>query len=423
MRFDNLQQWLDWQTDLHEQVIALGLERVAAVAEKLQLNRIASQQVIVAGTNGKGSTVAAYEHWLTRQGFSVGCYTSPHLLKYNERIRFNGEMAGDADLCEAFEAVDQARGDIKLTYFEFGTLAALWLINRWHPDFAILEVGLGGRLDAVNVIDADLVHLTPIGLDHQAWLGDDRESIGFEKAGVLRESIPVIVGDTDPPQSVLQQINKLHCKALLLGRDYWISEPDRGDFIWHKDSWRLPLHSPLPGLHQVQNLAAVVAGLDVLLDLSRIAEQDIRESFNGLRLPGRFQPLMEQPRLFVDVGHNEDAARVQAACLADLKQPGDQVTIVLGMLEDKDSLAFVSQFGDVVDRWQLLSLHSDRGLSAAMLAERLGDRVAVERCFETAHEALDQILLSATNKDIILVTGSFITVETFTQALLSKKPG
>ncbi len=417
MRFDHLQQWLDWQNELHGQVIDLGLERVRAVAERLQINRIARQQVIVAGTNGKGSTVAAYEQWLSRQGYRVGCYTSPHLLHYNERIRFNGEMAGDREICQAFDAIDQARGDISLTYFEFGTLAALWLIKREMPDFALLEVGLGGRLDAVNIIDADLVHLTPIGLDHQAWLGNDRESIGFEKAGVLRESIPVIVADLDPPQSVMQQIKKLNCRASRIQSDFTIEQVAGRDFVWHCGDRKLPLHSPLYGEHQIQNLAAVVAGLDELLYLSRFDDNNIGNKFSGLQLAGRFQQVRSSPRVFVDVGHNEDASRVLAACLDDLRQPGDSVTVLLGMLEDKDCVAFASGLREVVDHWHLLSLQGERGLAALALKQRLAEVVAVEHCFESAAEALDALLISARDTDIILVTGSFFTVEALQQAL------
>ena len=191
MRFDTLEQWLEWQTVLHEKAIDLGLDRVWEVADRLGIDRIAKRVIIVAGTNGKGSSVAAYENWLHRAGFSVASYTSPHLLVYNERIRHNLKLAGDQEICAAFDAVETARVETSLTYFEFGTLAALYFMQQRQPDFAILEVGLGGRLDAVNIIDAELVHLTPIGLDHQAFLGNDRESIGFEKAGVLRRGVKV----------------------------------------------------------------------------------------------------------------------------------------------------------------------------------------------------------------------------------------
>jgi dihydrofolate synthase/folylpolyglutamate synthase len=202
MRFHTLDEWLDWQIQLHSKSIDLGLERVSEVASRLQISHIAKYVITVAGTNGKGSTVACYENWLSRAGYSVASYTSPHLLRYNERIRLDLKMIADEPLCEAFEAVEQARQGTALTYFEYGTLAAFWLIQRHNPDYAILEVGLGGRLDAVNIIDADLVHLTSIGIDHQGWLGDSREKIGFEKAGVLRQGIRVVCNYSVLPLSV-----------------------------------------------------------------------------------------------------------------------------------------------------------------------------------------------------------------------------
>jgi len=209
MRFDSLNQWLDWQLRLHVKAIDLGLDRVSEVAGRLHIKSIAGKVIIVAGTNGKGSTVACYENWLSSAGFSVASYTSPHLLHYNERIKLDTLPVDDEPLCKAFAAVESARQNTALTYFEFGTLAALWLIQKHQPDYAILEVGLGGRLDAVNIIDPDLVHLTSISVDHQNWLGDSREKIGFEKAGVLRSRVPVVCNDVQPPQSVLDEIDRL----------------------------------------------------------------------------------------------------------------------------------------------------------------------------------------------------------------------
>ncbi|MFV2032828.1 MAG: folylpolyglutamate synthase/dihydrofolate synthase family protein, partial [Gammaproteobacteria bacterium] len=184
MRFDTLGEWLDWQLSLHDKTIELGLDRAAAVASELGIESIAGKVITVAGTNGKGSTVACYENWLHRAGFTVGSYTSPHLLHYNERIKLNTHSVSDDLICKAFEVIDTARRGVTLTYFEFGTLAALWIIDQQQPDYALLEVGLGGRLDAVNIIDADMVHLTSIGIDHQGWLGNSRDKIGYEKAGV-----------------------------------------------------------------------------------------------------------------------------------------------------------------------------------------------------------------------------------------------
>lgn len=420
MRFNRLDEWLDWQLSLHSQTIELGLERVSAVASKLGIGKIASTVITVAGTNGKGSTVASYESWLHAAGYSVASYTSPHLLRYNERIKFNLEMVSDLELCQAFEAIDQAREDIVLTYFEFGTLAALWLMQQNLPDFAILEVGLGGRLDAVNIIDADMVHLTSIGIDHQNWLGDNREKIGFEKAGVLRSGIPVICNDVDLPQSVQNEISRLGCHSQQYQCDFSVlrlSDQDR--FSWQSSDLSLVLTQILPGVHQQQNLAGVVAGLHQLLDLRQFDNAVIQRNFENTELVGRFQAVKAgvAGSVYIDVGHNQDAAAALAENLALIKKPEGRVVVLLGMLDDKDSVAFVSEFGDVVDDWWLLSLDGDRGLSANSLSERIMPAIDASQLFIDVNEAMDHALSSLGNQDIMLVTGSFVTVETFLLAL------
>ena len=419
MRFESLDQWLQWQMVLHDKAIELGLDRVGQVGERLGVVEIARQVITVAGTNGKGSSVAAYENWLHQAGFAVASYTSPHLLSYNERIKRNLEPVSDADLCSAFEAVDSARQDISLTYFEFGTLAALFLMQKWQPDYAILEVGLGGRLDAVNIIDADLVHLTPIGLDHQAWLGDDREQIGFEKAGVLRAGIAVVLNDPDPPLSVSEEINRLGCNCLQLGRDFEVTQLDDGQLLWRCRDIELRLDNVLPGAHQAQNLAGVVAGLSQLSLLDTYEPDQVRQFFHGTRLAGRLQ-LVESPlacQLYVDVGHNQDAARALAASIVTLKRPSAKVVVLLGMLADKEPELFVEALKPAVDCWWLLTLDADRGLDATQLASRIGSQVTPERLFANIADALDHALSSLGNQDIMLVTGSFVTVEYLLRAV------
>ncbi|MBT8437547.1 MAG: bifunctional folylpolyglutamate synthase/dihydrofolate synthase [Gammaproteobacteria bacterium] len=419
MRFESLDQWLEWQMVLHDKAIELGLDRVGQVGERLGIGEIARQVITVAGTNGKGSSVAAYENWLHQAGFAVASYTSPHLLSYNERIKRNLEPVSDAELCNAFEAVESARQGVSLTYFEFGTLAALFLMQQWQPDYAILEVGLGGRLDAVNIIDADLVHLTPIGLDHQAWLGDDREQIGFEKAGVLRAGIAVVLNDPDPPRSVSEEINRLGCNCLQLGRDFEARQLDDGQLLWRCRDIELRLDNVLSGSHQAQNLAGVVAGLSQLSLLDKYEPNQVRQFFHGTRLEGRLQ-LVETPlacQLYVDVGHNQDAARALAASIATLKQPSAKVVVLLGMLADKEPELFVEALKPVVDCWWLLTLDADRGLEAAQLASRIESQVAPERLFVNITNALDHALSSLGNQDIMLVTGSFVTVEYLLRAV------
>jgi dihydrofolate synthase/folylpolyglutamate synthase len=419
MRFDTLDQWLDWQMVLHGKAIDLGLDRVSEVGLRLGLERPARQVVTVAGTNGKGSTVAAYETWLRQAGFEVASYTSPHLLNYNERIKHNLQPVSDTELCGAFAAVERARQDTSLTYFEFGTLAALYLIHRWQPDYAILEVGLGGRLDAVNIVDADLAHLTPIGIDHQAWLGNDREQIGFEKAGILRAGTPVILNDYEPPDSVLREIARLNCKCLRIGRDYAVTRLAGERWQWRCDDLELEFENLLPGVHQAHNLAGVLAGLSQLLPLSEYASDLVRANFRGIQNPGRLQ-LLKSPlkgQLYVDVGHNPDAARALAVSLESMKQPGGKVVVLLGMLSDKQPDLFVEALHHMVDSWWLLSLDSDRGLSAEQLAERFGSSTEPDQMFASVQEALHHALLSLGNQDIMLVTGSFITVELLLRAL------
>ena len=419
MRFDTLEQWLEWQTVLHDKAIDLGLDRVREVADRLGIDKIAERVIIVAGTNGKGSSVAAYENWLHRAGFSVASYTSPHLLVYNERIRHNLKLADDREICEAFDAVETARAETSLTYFEFGTLASLYFMQQRQPDFAILEVGLGGRLDAVNIIDADLVHLTPISLDHQAFLGNDRESIGFEKAGVLRRGVKVVLNDADPPQSVLAEIERLACQCVRIGRDYHLDQREDSQFVWRSDDREVLLDNVLSGAHQAHNLAGVVAGLSLLLPLDDYSAEQLRTGFHGTHIAGRLQELQSRLacRLMVDVGHNQDAARVLAASMKKLKQDGGRVVVLLGMLEDKQPHLFVEALKPAVDAWWAMTLDSERGLDAAALTKRVAAQVEVEASFDQVEAALVHALSSLSNQDIMLVTGSFVTVELLLRAL------
>ena len=419
MRFDTLEQWLEWQTVLHDKAIDLGLDRVREVADRLGIDKIAERVIIIAGTNGKGSSVAAYENWLHRAGFSVASYTSPHLLVYNERMRHNLKLADDREICEAFDAVETARAETSLTYFEFGTLASLYFMQQRQPDFAILEVGLGGRLDAVNIIDADLVHLTPISLDHQAFLGNDRESIGFEKAGVLRRGVKVVLNDADPPQSVLAEIERLACQCVWIGRDYHLEQREHSQFVWCSNDREVLLDNVLTGAHQARNLAGVVAGLSLLLPLDDYSAEQLRTGFHGTHIAGRLQELQSRLacRLMVDVGHNQDAARVLAASMEKLKQDGGRVVVLLGMLEDKQPDLFVEALKPAVDAWWAMTLDSERGLDAAALTKRVAAQVEVEQSFEQVEEALVHALSSLTNQDIMLVTGSFVTVELLLRAL------
>lgn len=413
MRFDSLASWLDWQQTLNPQSIDLGLERVQKVYQRMGLERLAGRVISVAGTNGKGSTVAAYEQWLHHNGYRVASYTSPHLLHYNERISIDLQVVEDQALCEAFQRVDDARGEIALTYFEFGTLAAFSLIEQAQPDVAILEVGLGGRLDAVNIIDAELAHLTPIGLDHQQWLGETREQIGAEKAGILRTGAMAICNDRDPPQSVINAMQKLQCQIATLGVDYDFKRLDSQHFKWINERYQLMIEQPLAGEHQAHNLSGVLAGLSLMGYLDNVDSAAISDGFANLQCPGRLQRIQSKlpAKVYVDVGHNEDAARVLSSYFTRHKPEQGRMVVLLGMLEDKDAGAFVSQLRGVVDEWWLLGLAVDRGLSVDQLADRLSGLIEPARRFDQIESAMADAVLSLNNQDILLVTGSFMTVE------------
>ncbi len=414
MRFDTLQAWLDWQQTLNPKTIELGLTRVRSVFERLGLPAIAGKVITVAGTNGKGSTVAYYENWLRQSGFRVGSYTSPHLLRYNERIRIDLQPVSDAALCQAFEQIDQARGDIALTYFEFGTLAALLMIAEAASDFAILEVGLGGRLDAVNIIDADLAHLTPVGLDHQDWLGDTVEIIAAEKAGILRAGALAVVNMQPVPDSVTRAVQQLECLASVLGRDYHLQPLQDGAIEWRGRNPDRPLRvkPPMLGVHQGLNLAGVLAGLEALGLLEPRSDQEIVDGFAQARCAGRLQKIESQLPcpLWVDVGHNLDAARALAQALDDIAATG-RVVVLLGMLADKDAQAFTHALSGKVDEWWLLSVPGERRQSAQQLQQKLAPDVMASALFDDVTEALQHAVSSLGNQDILLATGSFMTVE------------
>lgn len=412
MRYQSLDAWLDWQQTLNPKSMDLGLTRVKQVYNRLALDKIADRVIIVAGTNGKGSTVAFYETWLKNCGYRVASFTSPHLLHYNERIKLNLEAVSDDQLCQTFELIDKARDEIRLTYFEFGTLAALVLIAQFQPDFAILEVGLGGRLDAVNILDADLAHITTVGLDHQQWLGETREQIGFEKAGILREKCLAVCNDPDPPASVLSELRRLECSVLLFGQNYHFRASADNAIVWTCNDLEVSIRLPLKGMHQAQNISGVMAGLYSLGCLQGRNNTAIANAFKDVTCAGRLQQIDSSlpARLLLDVGHNQDAAQVLQQYLRSVKLKG-KIIVLLGMLEDKDQVAFVKQLADVVDEWWLLDLNGYRGLSSRQLNERIGTIVRTGHLFDSAEKAIIHAMSSLDNQDILLVTGSFMTVE------------
>lgn len=402
-----LADWLAYVERQHPQPIALGLERVVEVLEKLEV-KITCPILTVGGTNGKGSTCAMLESILQAGGYRTGLYTSPHLLRYNERVRVGGREADDTALCTAFAAVEEARGAVPLTYFEFGTLAAFHLFSRSKPDALVLEVGLGGRLDALNAVDADCAVLTSIGIDHVDYLGDTREVIGREKAGIFRAGRPAVVADPAPPASVLDTKAKL----LLLGRDFGYQSQDTQWAWWGPSGKRSGLaHPALRGAMQLRNASAALAALDSLRERLPLAMQDLRRGLADVSLPGRFQVLPGRPQVVLDVAHNPEAAAVLAANLGDSGYAPETIA-VFGMLRDKDIAGVVRAMAPRITRWHLATLPGPRGADARLLSGVLHELNIKAPIAEHASvvDALAAARKESGENDKIVVFGSFLTV-------------
>lgn len=406
-----LADWLQYVERQHPRAIELGLERAAQVYVRLGA-RIDCPVITVGGTNGKGSTCAMLEAILHASGFRTGLYTSPHLVRYNERVRIGAREAEDAELCEAFEAVEAARGSVTLTYFEFGTLAALWLFARAKPDAVVLEVGLGGRLDAVNVIDADCAVLTSIGIDHVEYLGATLESIGREKAGIFRRGRPAVVAEPGPPVSVLQAADAAGARLMLIGRDFGYTGEGAQWRYWGPAGSRAGLaHPALRGGLQLRNAAAAMCALDCLRDRLPVGMQHLREGLAQVTLPGRFQVLPGRPQVILDVAHNPQAARALAEAIAG-SGFAPQTIAVLGMLRDKDIRAVVREIAPRVTRWHLASLGGERGAAAAELTAALAAEGVAAPMAEhiSPAGAFAAARAEAGENDKIVVFGSFLTV-------------
>ncbi len=417
--------WLAYLAARHprgEAGIELGLDRVAAVRQALA-QRQTVPVVIVAGTNGKGSTCAMLERILLSAGYRVGLYTSPHLLRYNERVRIDGQPLDDAALCAAFARVEQACGDIRLThfgltYFEFGTLAAWEAFAARRLDAIILEAGLGGRLDAVNVYDADCAIVTTIDLDHTEYLGPDRDAIGREKAGIFRPGRPAICGDANVPQRVLDIAHEMDVDLQILGRDFSVQRQE-GQWQFHGRGVRRSglAYPALRGASQLNNAGCVLAALDVLHERLPVAMQDVRRGLLEVELPGRFQVLPGRPTVILDVAHNPQAARILADNLGNMAfHP--TTWAVFGMMADKDIGSVIEALRGRVDRWLPCALPGSRAASAEHLARLLDAAgIAVEGVFPTPALAFAVALERASEDDRILAFGSFLTVADVMQKL------
>ncbi len=395
-----LAAWLSYLENLHSKAIDMGLERVSQVAARLDVLKPAPFVFTVAGTNGKGTTCRTLESMLMAAGYKVGVYSSPHLVRYTERVRVqNAELAESAHTA-AFAEIEAARGDISLTYFEYGTLSALWLFKQAQLDVVILEVGLGGRLDATNIVDPDVAVVTSIALDHTDWLGPDRESIGREKAGIFRAGKPAIVGEPDMPHTIADVAQE---KGALLQRrdvDWRYSVTESG---WRFEDAKGALENlPLPQVPQ-PNAATALAALRA--SGLTVNEQAIRDGIQQAILAGRFQILSESPRLILDVAHNPHAAAYLAGRLKSLPKTG-RVLAVIGMLHDKDIGGTLACMESVVDSWYCAPLEGPRGATAEQLMQHLGQG----QTFASVELAWRAAMADARPEDTVLVCGSFHTV-------------
>ncbi|MEJ5066451.1 bifunctional tetrahydrofolate synthase/dihydrofolate synthase [Enterobacter sp. MYb186] len=395
-----LAAWLSYLENLHSKAIDMGLERVSQVAARLDVLKPAPFVFTVAGTNGKGTTCRTLESMLMAAGYKVGVYSSPHLVRYTERVRVqNAELAESAHTA-SFAEIEAARGDISLTYFEYGTLSALWLFKQAQLDVVILEVGLGGRLDATNIVDPDVAVVTSIALDHTDWLGPDRESIGREKAGIFRAGKPAIVGEPEMPHTIADVAQE---KGALLQRrdvDWRYSVTQSG---WRFEDAKGALDNlPLPQVPQPNAATALAA-----LRASGLAvnEQAIRDGIQQAILAGRFQIVSESPRLILDVAHNPHAAAYLAGRLKSLPKTG-RVLAVIGMLHDKDIGGTLACMETVVDSWYCAPLEGPRGATAEQLMEHLGQG----QTFASVEQAWREAMADARPEDTVLVCGSFHTV-------------
>jgi len=366
--------------------------------------------ITVGGTNGKGSTCAFLEQILLESGYRTGLYTSPHLLRYNERVRVAGQDLDDAALVAGFEAVEGARKDTPLTYFEFGTLAALHAFDAARIDVAILEVGLGGRLDAVNIIDADCAIVASVDLDHQAYLGNDRESIGYEKAGIFRGGRPAIFGDLDPPRRLVEHARAIGAPLQVLGKDFRYEAQERQwDFIGRHGAKRALPMPALRGRWQLKNASSALVALDELATRLPVSLGEVKRGLTNVRLAGRLQSLPGRPAVVLDVAHNPHAARALADALGDMGF-FERTFAVFGVLGDKDIAGVIDAVAPRVDAWFVAAPPSERAASAADVAKILEQRGATVRTFATVRAALDAARREAGPNDRIVTFGSFYTV-------------
>ena len=416
----NLDSWLQRIITLHPEEIDLGLDRIQAVANRMGLTKLANKVVTVAGTNGKGSCVACLQAVLESAGYRTGAYTSPHLHRFNERICVGGKSVSDRSLCDAFSAVEQKRQEDSLSYFEFGTLAALWLFNEIDLDVLILEVGLGGRLDAVNIIDPDVAVITNISLDHQSWLGNDLESIAAEKAGIIRRETPLVYGDSVPCQSILEKARVLDAPIYRLNNECFGAKAQNGDtwtFTGSNLSGELQVVEGLPIPHIALSNAVLAVQAINLLPIEIMAK-DFHEALEGLAVPGRFEvrtDLTTQKKVILDVAHNPAAAHLLSARVQQFRQVNSEIRQIIGVMAvmaDKDIEGIAEALESCLDIWYIAEVEEPRSMPSGEAFRRIGQsqRKAQLAHFDSLEYAYKAACEIAANKDLVVVTGSFYAV-------------
>ncbi len=403
---------MSWQESLHPLAIDLGLERAAQVFHALNPECIKPPTITVAGTNGKGSSIAYLDAIYRAQGYRVGAYTSPHILKYNERIKIDGKPVSDELICEAFARIESVRGNTTLSYFEFGTLAALDIFWRAGLDVQLLEVGLGGRLDAVNIVEPDVSLITSICIDHVEWLGGTREAIGLEKAGIFRAETPAIVGDPKPPKSLIQSAIDKHALLYCIGKDFGYTKQASG-WDWFSADEKIT-HLPEPGLkgeHQYRNASAVILAVTQLAKTLPVSEASIRQGLENVQLTGRFQLIPGEIPVLLDVGHNPQAVRTLAEYITNTF-PDRRIHAVFSMMKDKDIAGVIEIMNPVVHDWFFAPLANPRAATEPVMREIFSQSSApnVSFGFSGFAEAFSAAKNRSQKGDLLLVFGSFFLV-------------
>ncbi|MEO3878516.1 bifunctional tetrahydrofolate synthase/dihydrofolate synthase [Rheinheimera fenheensis] len=413
----SLADWLCYIEQSHPiHQIELGLKRVQQVAARANLQLLPGKVIIIGGTNGKGTTARAIEQLLLAQGKRVGVYSSPHLLAFNERLRIDGSDVADAEWVAAFAFVEQLREQTALTYFEFTTLVAFRILQQQQPDYCLIEVGLGGRLDATNIIAPDISVITTVDLDHQEWLGNDRNSIGFEKAGIFRPGKVAVIGDLAAPPSVLQQAEQLGCRKIQVLQQYHYTEHD---LHWQWQGLTQCYNDLVKPAIPLQNAACALAVLEQLDMLPN--EAQLQQVLATLRLAGRMQWLQHQPAVIVDVAHNPQSTAYLAQQLSQLKPHYKKLLALCGMLKDKDIAQSLEPLTPLFDQWHLVSLSGPRGATAQQLAQMLAEVPTELQLHDDVQQAYQQVVAAMQADELLVVFGSFFTVSAVLAGLQEAK--